>query len=416
MLYGKSGYPLDLSGINYTLLEPRFVEGLPDEEAAFREAMEHPIGCEPLGGKVRADEKVVIVIPDITRALPTQRLLTWLFGEFERLPVKNVTILSGTGSHRPHTNGEWVGMVGERIFRSFRCIDHLGTDAATHALAGQSAFGYDVYLNREYIEADRRILLGFIEPHFMAGFSGGYKAAFPGLAAVDTIMRYHNAENIGHPLSAWGILEGNPTQAHVRAGGSLVPVDLLINVTLNRKQQITGFFIGDPIAAHEEGCRFCKETAMVPCEQPFPVVVTTNSGYPLDQNLYQTVKGFSAAGQVVQPGGLILALSRCNDGFPDHGNFKAFLFEHETPESLLEEIHAPGFARMDQWQVQIMANILLKARIALYSELEPDDVQQALLEPVWDVRQRLLQELGRIGRDAPVAVMPEGPLTIPYLA
>ena len=203
----------------------------------------------------------------------------------------------------------------------------------------------------------------------MAGFSGGYKGIFPAVADIASIMRYHDARTIGDPRSTWGLLEGNPTQAIIRHNGSLLPLDFCVNVTLNRRREITRFFCGDPIAAHEAGCAFSKETAMVACERPFPIVVTTNSGYPLDQNLYQTVKGMSAAAQIVEPGGYIATASRCNDGFPEHGNFKKLLFDHASPRAVLDTIEAPGFSLYDQWEAQLLALIRLKARVGLRSEL-----------------------------------------------
>ena len=154
---------------------------------------------------------------------------------------------------------------------------------------------------------------------------------------------------------------------------------------------------------------------MVGCERPFPVVVTTNSGYPLDQNLYQTVKGMSAAAQIVAQDGYIATASRCEDGFPEHGNFKSLLFGHDSPRALLDTIEAPGFSRYDQWEAQLLALIRLRARVGLHSELRPDDVRRAHLEPIGDVSATVGRELARIGVDAPVAVLPEGPLTIPYL-
>jgi nickel-dependent lactate racemase len=193
-------------------------------------------------------------------------------------------------------------------------------------------------------------------------------------------------------------------------------VDFCINVTLNRDRRITGFYCGDPLEAHRRGSEFVRRTAMVACPEPFPVVVTTNGGYPLDQNLYQAVKGMSAGAQIVAPGGYILAAARCNDGFPSHGNFRKLLFEHASPRALLDTVLAPGFSMFDQWEAQILANILLKARVGLRSDIPDDEVRRAHLEPVADVSRRLAEELRRVGRDAPVAVLPEGPMTIPYLA
>jgi nickel-dependent lactate racemase len=155
---------------------------------------------------------------------------------------------------------------------------------------------------------------------------------------------------------------------------------------------------------------------MVPCARPFPVVVTTNSGYPLDQNLYQAVKGMSAAAQVVAPGGFIAAAARCNDGFPEHGNFKQLLFDHESPRALLDTITAPGFSLYDQWEAQLLAGVLLKARVGLFSELPVDQVRRAHLEPIEDLSAAIADEIRRAGDDAPIAVLPEGPMTIPYIA
>jgi nickel-dependent lactate racemase len=170
------------------------------------------------------------------------------------------------------------------------------------------------------------------------------------------------------------------------------------------------------MAAHERGCAFSKSTVMIPCPAPFPIVVTTNSGYPLDQNLYQAVKGMSAAAQIVEQGGLIVAASKCNDGFPNHGNFKKLLFDHDSPQAVLDTILAPGFSMYDQWEAQLLAMIRLKARVGLYSDIAPDEARRAHLEPVADVSEYIAGELKRIGKDAPIAVLPEGPMTIPYLS
>jgi nickel-dependent lactate racemase len=332
------------------------------------------------------------------------------------VPDGNFTIIIGTGSHRSNTEDELAQMIGRDVLGRYRVVNHSAHEPSTLAEAGRTADGRTVYFNREYVEADRRIVLGFIEPHFMAGFSGGYKGIFPALADIDSIMHYHRAAVIGDPRSTWGLLDGNPTQEQIRANGSLLPVDFCLNVTLNRRREITRYFCGDPIAAHEEGCRFARATAMVACRQPFPVVITTNSGYPLDQNLYQAVKGMSAAAQIVDSSGLILAAARCNDGFPSHGNFRKLLLEHASPRAILDTILAPGFSLYDQWEAQLLAMILLKARVGLYSEIPGEEVRRAHLEPVRSIAARVSDELARIGPEAPIAVLPEGPMTIPYLA
>jgi nickel-dependent lactate racemase len=413
--YGKDGLSLELPSANARVIEPTFVEGLPDEAQAFQAAVRQPVGGRPLREVVRASDRVALVIPDITRPLPTDRLLRWILAELDHVPAERFTIVNGTGSHRGNTPEELATMVGSDVLARVRVVNHNAHDAATLAPAGQTSDGRTVYLARDYVEADRRIVLGFIEPHFMAGFSGGWKGVFPAVADIDSIMHYHRAQVIGDPRSTWGVLEGNPTQEQIRWNGALLPVDFLVNVTQNRKRQITRFFCGEVLAAHRAGCAFAKSTAMVACPTPFPIVVTTNSGYPLDQNLYQAVKGMSAAAQIVEQDGFILQASRCNDGFPHHGNFRKLLFDHPTPRALLDTITAPGFSLYDQWEAQLLAIVALKAKVGLYSDLDPEEVRRAHLEAVDDISARLRQEVARRGADVPIAVLPEGPMTIPYL-
>jgi nickel-dependent lactate racemase len=412
--YGTHGLPVTIPARNVTVLAPRFVPGVPDEAAAFLEAVRSPLESAPLGACVRAGDRVAIVIPDVTRPLPSDRLLPWVLREIGHVPRERITIVIGTGSHRATTPAEIRAMVGDAVAAGYRIVNHDAFDSTTLALAGTGEDGHPVFMNREYVEADRRIVLGFIEPHFMAGFSGGCKGIFPAVADIASIMRYHDARMIGHPGTTWGRLDGNPTQARIRHDGALLPVDFCVNVTLNRQRAITGLFCGNVIAAHDAGCAFSRETSMVACDTRVPLVVTTNSGYPLDQNLYQAVKGMSAAAQIVSDSGYILAAARCNDGFPEHGNFKRLLFDHDSAESLLNTITAPGFSLFDQWEAQLLAGVLLKARVGLYSELPADEVQRAHMEPVEDVEAALAAEVRRLGSDAPVVVLPEGPMTIPY--
>jgi len=412
--YGRRGLDIAVPSRRVTVVEPMFVPGLPDEAASFHAAVRRPIGSRPLADLIQAHERVAIVIPDHTRPLPRERLLPWLFDALPHVPAENFVLINGTGSHRANTETELRLMVGDAVYERYRIVNHNAFEPAGLAPVGRTRDGRPVYFNREYVEADRRIVMGFIEPHFMAGFSGGYKGIFPAVADIDSIKHYHRAQVIADPLSTWGVLENNPTQAQVRANGALLPVDFCLNVTQNRRREITGFFCGDVLAAHAEGCAFAKRTAMVACPQPYPIVVTTNGGFPLDQNLYQAVKGMSAAAQIVAPGGLIITAAECSDGFPDHGNFKDFLFTHPSAAAMLDTINQAPAPMLDQWQVQLFALILQRARVGLHSLLTPDDVRRAHLEPIADIGARLAAELERLG-DVPVAVLPEGPMTIPYL-
>ena len=303
------------------------------------------------------------------------------------MPANRIVIVNGTGSHRANTPGGAGGDGGPATCSArYRVVNHDSHDPSTLALAGIGQDGQPVLLNRDYVEADRRIVLGFIEPHFMAGFSGGDKAVFPGVADIDAIMRYHDARMIGDPKTTWGLLDGNPTQARIRHDGALVPIDFCINVTLNRDRQITRFFCGDVLRRARRRLRvLTRDGDGAPAIGHSTIVVTTNSGYPLDQNLYQAVKGMSAAAQVVAPDGYIATAARCNDGFPAHGNFRTLLLEHDSPRALLDTILAPGFLLYDQWEAQMLANIQLKARVGLFSELPDDDVRRAHLEPIRDI-------------------------------
>ncbi len=413
--YGKDGLDVEVPSSRVTVLRPRFVPGLPDEGSGFREAVRSPVGCRPFRELVRAGDRVAVVVPDVTRPFPSRRVLPWLLEELSHVPRERFTVVVGGGTHRACTDRELEGMLGRQVMDAVEVVSHSAFASDTLAPTGADAGGIPVRMNRQYVEADRRIVLGFIEPHFFAGFSGGYKGVFPGVADIDSIMHYHRPEVIQDEQSTWGVLEGNPTQEQVRAFGFRPPVDFLVNVTLNSRHEITGFFCGDVLEAHRQGSASVWETATAACEEPFPVVITSNSGYPLDQNLYQSVKGMSAAVQVLAPGGLIVMASRCNDGFPAHGNFTRLLHESASPEDLLRTLHAPGFRVDDQWEAQKLALVLRRARVALYSELSPESVRQAHLEPVADLDAFLRDRLGELGPDVPVAVLPEGPMTVPLI-
>jgi len=411
--YGTGELEVAVPSSRVTVLAPRFVPGLPDEEAAFRRAVRGPVAGPPLREAVRPGDRVAVVIPDITRPFPSWRVLPWLLDELAELPGQRVTVIVGGGTHRPCTRPELSCLVGERVLERVEVVNHSAFDDASLAPTGARAGETPVRLNRHYVCADRRIVLGFIEPHFFAGFSGGYKGVFPGVADIASILHYHRPGVIEHERSTWGVLEGNPTQEQIRAFGSRPPVDFLLNVTLNRRREITGFYCGDPVRAHRRGCEAVWETAAVPCDGPFPVVITSNSGAPLDQNLYQSVKGMSAAGQIVRPGGLIVMAARCNDGFPAHGNFARLLRESSSAEDLLRGIRERDVPVDDQWEAQKLALVLRQARVALFSELEAGSVRRAHLEPVDGLNEFVARALAGLGPDTPVAVLPEGPMTIP---
>lgn len=271
-------------------------------------------------------------------------------------------------------------------------------------------------MNRAYMAASARILTGFIEPHIFAGFSGGPKAVLPGIADMDTILDNHGAEMIAHPQATWGVTDGNPIWEEMREVAAWTRPTFLLNVTLNRDRANTGVFAGDWQAAHRAGTALARQSAWVTVPAPFDIVIVTNAGYPLDLNLYQAVKGMSAAARVVKPGGSIVLAAECWDGIPDHGGYKRLLYEAESPRALLDRVLAPGFRLHDQWEAQLHAQICLHAEVHLYSHcLSDEEIRQAHLVPCRDIAETVVRLLDRYVPGATVAVLPEGPLTIPTI-
>jgi nickel-dependent lactate racemase len=274
-----------------------------------------------------------------------------------------------------------------------------------------------VLVEAAFLDQAVRITTGFIEPHFFAGFSGGPKMVAPGLAAIETVLELHSARRIGDACATWGITAGNPVHDAVRDIAGQVGVSFNLDVTLNREHAITNVFSGELFASHAAGCRFARETAMVAVSQPYDVVLTTNSGYPLDQNLYQTVKGMSAAAQIVKPGGTIIVASECSDGMPAHGQYRQLLREASGPTAFLDRLSQPGFSIHDQWQVQVQAQIQRRARVYVHATgLSAAQVRDAWLEPIDDVQACVQAQVKAAGTNARLAVLPQGPQTIPYVS
>jgi nickel-dependent lactate racemase len=307
-------------------------------------------------------------------------------------------------------------MLGEEIASNYRIIQHDCLDADNLVNLGISRFGHEIWLNRFYVEADVKILTGFIEPHFFAGFSGGPKAVLPGVAGEATILGNHSGPMIGHPATNWGVTEGNPVWDEIYEVAEKTEPTFILNVTLNKDRAITGVFAGDMKEAHRSGAEFARSQAMVTVDEPFDIVITTNAGYPLDLNLYQAVKGMSAAAQIVKPGGAIIVAAECWDGIPDHGEYKNLLHMADSPQRMLDIVSQPGFLMRDQWEAQVQALIQLKAEVYLKSSyLSDDEVAKALLKPCDSIEDTVAQLLEVYGPEAAICVLPEGPQTIPVL-
>jgi len=416
LAYGRNGLharvpePADV-------IEPRYLPGLADEALAIRTALHEPLAGPPLSARVPRGARVGIVICDVTRPFPARRVLPVVLDELATCAPAQITLFIATGTHRACTPAELEQMLGPHILAHYPVVQHDAFDAGRHrALGTVPGTSVPALVETAFLAQDVRITTGFIEPHFFAGFSGGPKMVAPGLAAIETVLELHSAARIGHPKATWGITVGNPIHDAVRAIAERANVTFNLDVCLNREHAITAVFGGDLAASHAAGCAFARQTAMVAVRSAYDVVLTTNSGYPLDQNLYQTVKGISAAAQIVRPGGTIVVASACADGLPAHGRYKDLLRQAAGPADFLRTLEQPGFAEHDQWQVQVQALIQQQARVLVHTDgLSPADLRAAWFEPAPDVSSCVGALLAEAGPGARLAVLPQGPQTIPYL-
>lgn len=413
LAYGCDGLEVELPDERTTVIEPTFVPGVPDARGAILTALRNPIGTQPLRRLVKPTQSVAISVCDITRPMPSKTLLPLLLGELRHVPPKNITILVATGTHRANTDAELAEMLGDYVVSNYEVLNHNGFDDDSLDHIGSTEAGIEVRLNRRWVESDIRITTGFVEPHFFAGFSGGPKMVAPGLAGFPTIMRLHDSAMIGHPNARFAITVGNPIHDAIRGIARMSGVDFSVDVTINRDHRITSVYAGELFAVHKAACAVAQRLAMQPVATPFDVVLTTNSGYPLDQNLYQAVKGMSAAAQIVRDGGTIICAAECSEGIPEHGQYRHILASCGSPSELMNMIQQPGYERHDQWQAQIQAQIQMKADVHLKSDyLTTQQVSEAHLTPVGNIEDAIAD----CGPQASICVLPEGPQTIPYIS
>lgn len=415
LAYGSGHLPIEVPDDRTTVIEPAHIDGLADEKAAVLDALQNPIGSQPLLERISPDAKICIAFTDITRATPNDRIIPWLL-EHLGGPNDNITLLNQLGTHRPNTREELETMLTPEVVANYRVLNHEPENPEALVQVGTTADGTPALLNRHIVEADLRIITGFIEPHFFAGFSGGVKGIMPGCAGLETVMSNHGAKNIGDPQATFGVTEGNPLWEELRDIALKTGPSFLLNITLNEQRDITNVFAGDIIEAHKTGCVFVKKSAMQPVEQPFDIVVTTNSGYPLDLNLYQGVKGMSAGARVLKEGGTLILAAECREGVPDGSPLDDLLRSAGSIEEILAMLSTPGFVRPEQWQAQIQALVQRRAEVLVCCELDDATLRACHLAPCADINAEVAKRLAKLGGDARVAVLPQGPLTIPYLA
>ena len=310
LAYGVEGRSVEVPD-DATVIQPVDLPGLADQQGAVRQALEHPLAGPSLAELATGARRVVVVFPDLTRPMPNRTVLPPLLALLEAsgVPDAAVTLLCATGTHRQATPGEMRELVGPEIVGRYAIVDH-DADGGDHVEVGR-VDGTPVLLQREYVEADLRIITGFVEPHFFAGFSGGPKAVCPGIAATATILEAHHPRRIADAASTFVTRAGNPVHDFVRAAVALAPPHLSLDVAINRDRQVTAVFAGPLEIAHDAACAFVGSSAVQGVAAPFDVVVSTNGGHPLDRNLYQAVKGMAAAERIVRDGGIIVMAAAC---------------------------------------------------------------------------------------------------------
>lgn len=414
LAYGTTGLPVDVPSAAM-IVSPRHRPPAGDPLGVLRAATLRPVSGPPLRDLVRPGMTVAISVCDITRPQPRALQLAAISEALAGvIRDEDITVLIATGTHRQSTDAERLEMLGPDVLARWRVIDHDARDPDSLVYLGV-VDGIAVHLNRRWMAADLRLTTGFVEPHFFAGFSGGPKMVAPGLAGLTTVLALHDAPRIADPRATWGITIGNPVHDSIRAIATATGVAFALDVLIDEDHRITRAFGGDLLAMHAAATDAARSEAMQQVEHLSDLVITTNSGYPLDQNLYQAVKGMSAAERIVKPGGTIICAAECRDGIPDHGAYAALLASESSPAALMRRILASPETIPDQWQVQVQARVQARARVLLRADgLSDTQVRAAHLEPVDDVT-ATIKRLLEVEPDLTVAVLPQGPQTIPYV-
>jgi len=383
------------------------------QEALVEEALAHPHGSLPLCERVKGRKKVVVISSDHTRPVPSRLLMPRILREIRKgSPDAEITILIATGCHRAPTEQELLERYGEEIVRSERIAIHNADDDSSLVDLGPMASGNRLLLNKIAHEADFLMAEGFIEPHFFAGFSGGRKAVLPGVVGRATTMFNHCADNIDHSHARTGVLADNPIHADMCEGAKKAGLAFILNVVLNDRKEVIGAFSGDPEPAHEAGIAFIK--SLCRCKAvPADIVITTNGGYPLDQNIYQAVKGMSTAEMTCRPGGVIIMASQCSDGHGAPAFYETFALEPSN-EAIMTAIRSRSAEKTlpDQWQSQIFLRILQNFRVIFVSSAPREMVENLHMIYSPTMEDALSAAFALCGEDASVTVIPDGVSTL----
>lgn len=381
-----------------------------DQQELVRNALANPIGSEPLRELAKGKQKIVVITSDHTRPLPSAITLPLYLEEIRHgNPDAEITILIATGVHRFPTETEMRAKFGPAICDHEKLVVHNASDDASLVLMGTLPSGGELWLNRLVAEADLVVSEGFVEPHFFAGFSGGRKSILPGVAGRKTVLYNHNAGFIHSPASRQGNLTGNPIHRDMAFAAQTAKLAFILNVLLDGDKRIIAAFAGDPVKAHEAACALCHAQTSVPAV-PADIVVTSNGGYPLDQNIYQCVKGLTAAEACVHQGGVIILSAGLGDGHGGEAFYHWFADRQNADEVMRDIVNVPADqTHMDQWQAQILARVQQKAFcIFVTGEENRQMLEQMHMGWAATLDDALAQATKRLGEDSTVTVIPDG--------
>lgn len=418
LAFGKHGLKISLpEGFEYVVLDAKSAPALDDHAAAIEEALERPIGTAPLAELARGKSSAAISVCDITRPAPNRVVLPHVLRRLEAAGIdrSRIVILIATGLHRPATDVEIREIVGEEIARGYRVENHDARRRDDHRFLGTTKSGTPAWIDERFVSADLRMTLGFIEPHLMAGYSGGRKLVVPGLAAQETIKTIHSPRFMREPLAIEGSIADNPLHRELVEIAGMAGHEFMVDVALARDRRIAAVFAGDPIEAHRRGVEFVSRTLLEEIEKPVDAVITTGAGYPLDLTWYQCVKGVTAASHIVREGGRILIAGACAEGCGGP-EFTRLTEEHAAPHAYLDAI-ANTEVTVDQWQLEKLA--LVATRTSVFYCVP--GLENRLRERLWgrafeDIQCAVNALLEGLPPGSRVGVIPEGPYTLARVA
>jgi nickel-dependent lactate racemase len=413
--YGRTGLDVELPGDRVVrTLAYKDAAPLANPAAALAERLARPTGAAPLAELARGRSSACILICDITRPVPNELILSPVLATLEQagIPREQITILVATGLHRPNEGEELIEMVGRRIYENYRIENHHGKVLDEHVFLGDSPRGVPIWLDRRYVEADLKITIGLIEPHLMAGFSGGRKLICPGIAALETVKVWHGPDFLEHPNADCGILAGNPVHEENTWIGRRAGCDFIVNVVIDAQRRPLCFVAGDMVEAFEEGVAFVRGVVTDTVPEPVDVVVTCSAGYPLDTTFYQSVKGMTGALPIVKPGGTIVLAASLSEGIGSP-EFEQLFAEHANLDVFIERILGKTYFKMDQWQLEELAKVRRKAKVKMVSDGLPAATLEGLfVESAPSVEAAVADSLAEYGEGATIAVIPKGPYVL----